>query len=342
MNAAKYRHPFPSPYPGESIYSLLCRYHVRSGNSSAARTRMELFGNSNIRLTPSQSDFSLLDYSEKWKQDDNGTFKYDLLIHHTAYNLGSMLFQHPHQRTPETKGKNNSHPVTLPQKIYYPRIKRMRYCPACAAAEKKLYGEPYWHFIHQLRTSTHCPIHKIMLVDADVTYQEASYSFQPAFKAIGSKSSPLIPYQGCAFQTGIESDYLWIISNGSHLPDHDTICRKCYKTFQKAIAQSKYADWDLIDIMKYAYRALQAEKRKEIGESLWEQLLLTSHLYRPTISSKKGMICFGSIGELILYMRLIYGGAENYYRKEHLNGNMTYETYWSKISDLTLHRNHYY
>ena len=181
-----------------------------------------------------------------------------------------------------------------------------------------------------------------MLVDADVTYQEASYSFQPAFKAIGSKSSPLIPYQGCAFQTGIESDYLWIISNGSHLPDHDTICRKCYKTFQKAIAQSKYANWDLIDIMKYAYRALQAEKRKEIGESLWEQLLLTSHLYRPTISSKKGMICFGSIGELILYMRLTYGGAENYYRKEHLNGNMTYETYWSKISDLTLHRNHYY
>ena len=35
---------FPVPYPGESLYSILCRYHVRSGNISPHRTIRQVFG----------------------------------------------------------------------------------------------------------------------------------------------------------------------------------------------------------------------------------------------------------------------------------------------------------
>ena len=34
---------FPTPYPGEWWYSVLCRYHVRSGNTCWKYTIQELF-----------------------------------------------------------------------------------------------------------------------------------------------------------------------------------------------------------------------------------------------------------------------------------------------------------
>lgn len=36
-------HYFPTPYPDELWYSVLCRYHVRSGNRESATTFRELF-----------------------------------------------------------------------------------------------------------------------------------------------------------------------------------------------------------------------------------------------------------------------------------------------------------
>ena len=35
---------FPTPYPDELWYSILGRYHVRSGNQNSATTLRELFG----------------------------------------------------------------------------------------------------------------------------------------------------------------------------------------------------------------------------------------------------------------------------------------------------------
>ena len=35
---------FPTPYPDELLYSILARYNVRSGNTSAKTTLKELFG----------------------------------------------------------------------------------------------------------------------------------------------------------------------------------------------------------------------------------------------------------------------------------------------------------
>ena len=37
-------HFFPTPYPGEWWYSVLCRYHARTGNPKFVATIEELFG----------------------------------------------------------------------------------------------------------------------------------------------------------------------------------------------------------------------------------------------------------------------------------------------------------
>lgn len=35
---------FPTPYVDETLYSVLCRYHLRSGNSSSTETMRQLWG----------------------------------------------------------------------------------------------------------------------------------------------------------------------------------------------------------------------------------------------------------------------------------------------------------
>lgn len=42
---------FPTPYPGEWWYSVLCRYHVRSGRTKHQTTVMELFGRERVPLS---------------------------------------------------------------------------------------------------------------------------------------------------------------------------------------------------------------------------------------------------------------------------------------------------
>ena len=44
---------FPKPYPDEILYSLLARYHIRSGNTSPKITLQELF---NCRTTVATVD----------------------------------------------------------------------------------------------------------------------------------------------------------------------------------------------------------------------------------------------------------------------------------------------
>ena len=36
---------FPTPYPDELLYSIVARYHIRSGNKSFRQTHQELFDN---------------------------------------------------------------------------------------------------------------------------------------------------------------------------------------------------------------------------------------------------------------------------------------------------------
>ena len=40
---------FPSPYPDELLYSVISRYHIRSGNESFRQTHQELFDKSELQ-----------------------------------------------------------------------------------------------------------------------------------------------------------------------------------------------------------------------------------------------------------------------------------------------------
>ena len=77
---------FPEPYPGESFYSILCRYHVRSGNINDWYTSNQLFGY-NSSLTSTLLTPFHLELVNHWLSPSSGIDSEKLLHSNTAFNL---------------------------------------------------------------------------------------------------------------------------------------------------------------------------------------------------------------------------------------------------------------
>jgi hypothetical protein len=81
----------PKPYPDEILYSILARYHIRSGNTSPKATLKELF---NSQTTIATIDLpSNLDYLIKNLQFVSNYQIEDLIYKHTLYPLYSPFLQ---------------------------------------------------------------------------------------------------------------------------------------------------------------------------------------------------------------------------------------------------------
>nr|WP_278246163.1 TnsD family transposase [Ruminiclostridium cellobioparum] len=162
---------FPPPYPDELLYSIIARYYVRSGNTSPKMTIEELF---NSRTATAVVDmpcninalyFNLPEVSKIQPEKmimSNTLFSYyaaflpqrrvDLVMNSMMSDYGGDI----HTRT-GIMASNVSAPVFL------------RYCPECIVNDKVVYGEFYWHRVHQIPGVLVCPIHYVQLQDSSIT-----------------------------------------------------------------------------------------------------------------------------------------------------------------------------
>lgn len=70
--------------------------------------------------------------------------------------------------------------------------KFLRLCKHCYRHELELFGEPYWHRLHQLSGVMVCPIHKEYLFETDALFRpQGKYEFFPAITASLVRKVPL-------------------------------------------------------------------------------------------------------------------------------------------------------
>ena len=168
---------FPTPYPGEWWYSVLCRYHVRSGRQKTVTTLHELYGPHPLthgRLFPGSDCFAVI------KQLPNILSLETVLLEHTLmpYYLRFYL--------PEKKKLvfNNllagrSGGLTSIQ-LQTPEGKQgLKFCPICRAEDTETYGEPYWHREHQIPLMPLCPKHGYCLRLVEIPLSRLSEVFLP-------------------------------------------------------------------------------------------------------------------------------------------------------------------
>lgn len=160
---------FPAPYPDELWYSVICRYHIRSGNPSFKYSIRELYGANHINVPVELSGAltPLLD-----ALPTKALTAKDIIMQHTLYPYYTRFFSINRKKSAYMLALNGNRHAGQHIGIYQSSsmdARRMRYCPQCFDEDIAAYGEPYWHRLHQIPGIAVCPRHGCWLADTEIT-----------------------------------------------------------------------------------------------------------------------------------------------------------------------------
>lgn len=159
---------FPKLYPDELLYSLFARYYIKTGYTAYIFAAQDLFIN--------PKDNPNIEFINKLNNNIINIITSDIsfeniILNHTMFPYYSKFL--PYERKikayqsflnmdgnyynllPIPKRKNNA-------------LRYLRYCPLCATRDKEIYGETYWHRIHQLTGVNICTVHNCYLVNSNI------------------------------------------------------------------------------------------------------------------------------------------------------------------------------
>ena len=97
----------------------------------------------------------------------------------------------------------------------------LRYCPICADEDSVLFGEPYWHRVHQLPGMAYCMKHRVRIMSSGVKMHETMTMFRPASDEIRAEKHDaglqdgLMPFKKAFLQIGRESE--WLLRHGADI-----------------------------------------------------------------------------------------------------------------------------
>ena len=155
-------HYFPMPYPDELWYSVLCRYHVRSGNRESATTIRNLLNDKDhgtfATFLPTKAIPEIISQLPEGLLDVR-----DIALNHTLFKyifrFNSLADKEAFLASALTGGRS-----AFSVRIQRPdSLKELKYCPLCMKEDRETYGEAYWHTSHQIPYVSVCQKHKCRL-----------------------------------------------------------------------------------------------------------------------------------------------------------------------------------
>ncbi|MBR2895388.1 MAG: TniQ family protein [Oscillospiraceae bacterium] len=159
---------FPSAYPDELLYSQLSRYYIKSGYLIYTCAAEDLFQKKTVR--PNMEFINALT-PEAIKMITKDMPLEAVVQRHT-------MFPYYGQFLPADRKQIAFQALTSIQSNYHnllPLPKRktaadryLRYCPVCVRQDREVYGETYWHRVHQMIGLNVCPVHGCYLIDSSV------------------------------------------------------------------------------------------------------------------------------------------------------------------------------
>lgn len=159
---------FPVLFPDELVYSWLARHYIRTGYLAYSFVAEELFTSKSVRPNPeflNSYTQEVVEWIEKTTSMD------EIVLQHTMFPYyGRFLPQMRKKRAFEAlKAMTGNYHNLLPiPQTKDGHIRKLRCCPLCAADDREMYGETYWHRTHQMIGITVCPIHECRLIAGDV------------------------------------------------------------------------------------------------------------------------------------------------------------------------------
>ncbi|WP_071396669.1 TnsD family Tn7-like transposition protein [Bacillus tuaregi] len=161
---------FPVPYKDELLYSVLARYHVRSGNVSIKATQKDIYGTDSITAIMDLPSH-IYRIMENLPVGHHYTPEY-LIANHTLYPFYAAFLPSEHAaKVKESMIGDKGGSIYNRIGLMASSVKFNQYfkfCPKCADEEMYNLGEMYWHRIHQIPGVLVCPEHNTPLYDSQV------------------------------------------------------------------------------------------------------------------------------------------------------------------------------
>lgn len=168
----------PEPYPDETWYSLIARYHRKTGNYRYATSKRELFGEDSelLGVNPLGVDQTIRRYCHV-HGSTHGAIE-ECIIQFTLAPYYLRYFTATRKKEIIEKYADMS--VEKIPRIFgsYDGGRKnayLRFCPYCFAEDIAQYGEAYWHRSHQLWLADTCKKHHVLLQNSVATVEYASY-----------------------------------------------------------------------------------------------------------------------------------------------------------------------
>ena len=251
---------FPTPLPGEWWYSVLCRYHVRSGHSKYATTINELYGGRPMvhgRLIPGGDCAAILSSLPPGVLSiDDVLANHTLLPYYTRFFAADKKLQ-----VWEALRAGKGSGITSVRTQMPDGTEGLKYCPVCYHSDTTQYGEPYWHREHQIPLLPLCPMHKIPLVTVPVKFARLSEMFLPlvSIRCQEATTEDTKPW------TELLTDMLMALLCGDYVPTVG------YNNLSITLLNAGYGVDKISKYQTLSVEKIQAVVREYYGEQIYEQ-----------------------------------------------------------------------
>ncbi|HEY9694164.1 MAG TPA: TnsD family transposase [Oculatellaceae cyanobacterium] len=255
---------FSDPYPDELLYSICARYSNLTQYPDKKLIVKELFGTNTALAVvnlPSHlnSLIAALPIGHSYSVEQ-------LIDNHTLLPFYSPF--HPSERMQRLRkdmGKTSKVLVSARLGLMansIPSPKCLRFCPVCVDEDKNLFGECYWHRIHQVPGVEVCPIHSVFLENsnAQILHRKTRHEFVSAEQAIYLTLPRFLELSNPCHRIllKIAQDTAWLLNQRELAPGIDSFrCR-----YLRLLAERDLATYSgrvnvsrLLDAFNYYYSA---------------------------------------------------------------------------------------
>ena len=221
---------FPTPYPGETLYSIFCRYWQKSGRPSFRVLSEELFSRRIALNTYMPQGIGI--FTQKLPLETGLTP--DFFIK----NMTAFPYFAPFLSSTKTAAYleylNRPHPSEKSDffalgigKLRQPKNLHLRFCDGCREDDINRFGEAYWHRAHQMAGVLMCHKHKRPLMDSKILVADANRNFYPADENAYNGTPCGFFYDNVAEKLILlAADTAWILENGDYFGNNENTYEK--------------------------------------------------------------------------------------------------------------------
>ncbi len=161
---------FPEPYEDEALYSIIARYHQRSGNTIIRESLSDLFDGKSVHASVvlARNLCAMAEKTEPFGMEFEALLSRTLFPYYTVFAQ-----QETYNKIYNWARNNEAGPVIALLGLFGGGVlqpETLRFCPECLLEELTEYGEGYWHLLHQTPGVLVCEKHFRRLLNSDIPY----------------------------------------------------------------------------------------------------------------------------------------------------------------------------